>query len=778
MPRPAKPIAPPRDAEPWLYEILRSLGASSISQASGLASIARGEVPDGSGSPLVNLDQYFFLSGRNPGQVASGANTDAGSLTLSSTSKTSKGKIYFGSTGAYDETAALLGLNTLTPASHVEIRTGSTQFTTTWYPPTSNPSGILAWTGSDGGTTNLWTYIDETTTDDTDYIKSTNSTPSGISFRTGAITPVANTAIVYIIFRASWSGSNGGNNGLAMNYIVSDGLGTSLSPFYIYGGVAGPNWVAINASGSVAVRDYIYQLTPAQIDTLNATPTRWNFFTVSLNIGNAGLNYSGECQITRLGVSVISTVNTPKLLTAYDLSGNLKATVTPTGCFTLAADGANGQTENPLQITSVLGTILGGITPLGAPFFVTGAAAGSYLATTSTAGVAAWTARTALSVGTPDTNVIITLGGAPTTALFTAASITMSWSGTLAATRGGTGTGTYALGDLLYSSATNTLAKLAGNIVATRKFLRQTGTGTISAAPVWDTLLATDISNVMTLDTVQTVTEFKTFAGLDGASGSSMNIRVNTNSGFLGTGLILNNGSGFVAEIQINNLTADRTYIFPDATGTLVLTGLEVNLILGTGTTLKTNTSTVGASFQDTTTTSIRLRFVLSGSVGANSITLTNTAARNYTFGDTNGSVVLVGNTTSASGVLGKIVLTGQTASLAAQTMLTGNTVSAGAYRLSFYFTTTTIGDVADNVTLTLAWNDGAAHTMVIGFLGTTSNILPYTAHDLRTANAFSEATAVVRVAASTDITFTTTLTSPGAGTPAYSIDARIEALG
>ena len=140
--------------------------------------------------------------------------------------------------------------------------------------------------------------------------------------------------------------------------------------------------------------------------------------------------------------------------------------------------------------------------------------------------------------------------------------------------------------------------------------------------------------------------------------------------------------------------------------------------------------------------------------------------------------MVTVGNTASASGVLGTIVLTGQTGSLAAQTLLTGNASSAGAYRVSLYLTTTTIGDVADNVTVTLAWNDGAAQTMVVGFLGTTSNIAPYVAHDLRTANAFSEATVVVRVAASQNVTFTTTLTSPGAGTPAYSIDARIEALG
>ena len=92
-----------------------------------------------------------------------------------------------------------------------------------------------------------------------------------------------------------------------------------------------------------------------------------------------------------------------------------------------------------------------------------------------------------------DTNVTLTLGGAPTTALLNATSLTLGWTGQLAATRGGTAQSTYTLGDILYSSATNTLAKLAGNITTTRKFLRQTGNGSVSAAPAWDTILAADI---------------------------------------------------------------------------------------------------------------------------------------------------------------------------------------------------------------------------------------------------------------------------------------------
>lgn len=70
------------------------------------------------------------------------------------------------------------------------------------------------------------------------------------------------------------------------------------------------------------------------------------------------------------------------------------------------------------------------------------------------------------------------------------------WAATaIAAIYGGTGLTSYTLGDLLYSSAANTLAKLAGNTTATKMFLSQTGNGTISAAPGWETIESTDITD-------------------------------------------------------------------------------------------------------------------------------------------------------------------------------------------------------------------------------------------------------------------------------------------
>jgi hypothetical protein len=49
------------------------------------------------------------------------------------------------------------------------------------------------------------------------------------------------------------------------------------------------------------------------------------------------------------------------------------------------------------------------------------------------------------------------------------------------------------LGDLIAANGTPVWARLAGNATATRKFLRQTGTGSVSALPAWDTLMSGDL---------------------------------------------------------------------------------------------------------------------------------------------------------------------------------------------------------------------------------------------------------------------------------------------
>lgn len=108
-----------------------------------------------------------------------------------------------------------------------------------------------------------------------------------------------------------------------------------------------------------------------------------------------------------------------------------------------------------------------------------------------------------------------------------------TWSATaIAVTKGGTGQTTSSagfnalspvttLGDLIYGDGANSNARLAGNVTSTKKFLRQTGTGTISAAPAWDTLVDGDIPTALTGKTYNALTLTAAATGFTIAGGST-----------------------------------------------------------------------------------------------------------------------------------------------------------------------------------------------------------------------------------------------------------------
>ena len=82
-----------------------------------------------------------------------------------------------------------------------------------------------------------------------------------------------------------------------------------------------------------------------------------------------------------------------------------------------------------------------------------------------------------------DTNVTLTLGGSPNTALLAATSLTLGWTGQLSTTRGGTGLSSYAVGDIVYYAAGTALSKLP--IGAVDRVLTSTG-----SAPQWSNSLS------------------------------------------------------------------------------------------------------------------------------------------------------------------------------------------------------------------------------------------------------------------------------------------------
>ena len=112
--------------------------------------------------------------------------------------------------------------------------------------------------------------------------------------------------------------------------------------------------------------------------------------------------------------------------------------------------------------------------------------------------MAKWTTVT----GTSHTHDASTLTGTTLNATVVTSSLTTVgtigtgvWQGTaVAAGYGGTAQANVVLGDVLYGSLADTWSRLAGNITTTRKFLAQTGTGAVSAAPAWTQPLTTDVA--------------------------------------------------------------------------------------------------------------------------------------------------------------------------------------------------------------------------------------------------------------------------------------------
>jgi hypothetical protein len=134
-------------------------------------------------------------------------------------------------------------------------------------------------------------------------------------------------------------------------------------------------------------------------------------------------------------------------------------------------------------------------------------------------------------------------------------------SGTLGPTNGGTGQAAYTLGDIIYSNATNSLARLAGQITTTQKFLSQTGTGAASAAPVWDTIPAGSITGLGTMST---------------QNANNVTITGGTLNNVAIGGSTANTGS-FTTLTASGNVTFDTNTLFVDSVGNTVNIGTTTN---------------------------------------------------------------------------------------------------------------------------------------------------------------------------------------------------------
>jgi hypothetical protein len=99
------------------------------------------------------------------------------------------------------------------------------------------------------------------------------------------------------------------------------------------------------------------------------------------------------------------------------------------------------------------------------------------------------------------------------------------------------------LGDLIYGAASGVATRLAGNTTTAKQFLSQTGTGTVSAIPVWATIVGSDITGAALTrnnDTNVTIT-------LGGTPATSLLRAVSMTLGWTGTLSIARGGTGLSA---------------------------------------------------------------------------------------------------------------------------------------------------------------------------------------------------------------------------------------
>lgn len=156
--------------------------------------------------------------------------------------------------------------------------------------------------------------------------------------------------------------------------------------------------------------------------------------------GSVFVRVQAEPLVSQLSDVFISAIANGDLL-QYDSAQqrweNTPSSALQVGTTTNIAGGAAGSLpyQSAISTTAML--------PIGA--------AGTWLGSSGT--LPQWNSPAALTK-TDDTNVTLTLGGSASTALLNAVSLTLGWSGTLATTRGGTGTATaFTAGSIVFAGA-------------------------------------------------------------------------------------------------------------------------------------------------------------------------------------------------------------------------------------------------------------------------------------------------------------------------------------
>ncbi|MDQ3099202.1 MAG: hypothetical protein M3Q44_05640 [bacterium] len=373
---------------------------------------------------------------------------------------------------------------------------------------------------------------------------------------------------------------------------IAQASGGSVDIFNVTNNAGSTKYLQVNSSGNVSMAGNL-SVTGTTTLTGNligsGSPTLSGFGTIN------GATLSGG---SLSGGSLTGGTYTS---TGSVVTGNYTAQIGNTSVFNI-----NDGTQNIFTLTdggttgniSNIGSIVAGGTISGLTG-ITSSGTITLSSFTTNGGLLYTNGSGVVSQSGAGTSTQVLHGG--TTPTYSALSLTADVTGTLAATNGGTGQSTYTTGDILYSSATNTLSKLGIG-----------GTGTVltvaGGVPSWASITGGGgicgncvISDPSATQTITPTVGTATGISIAQASGGSVDIFNVTNnagttkylqinsSGNVSTegtlavtpsgafhGFLLSPGAAAgterTATITTADLTANRTYTFPDSAGTICLT--------------------------------------------------------------------------------------------------------------------------------------------------------------------------------------------------------------